>query len=49
MHKAVGKNVTYNYPVSNYYLADGPNTLRDGERGGLAVGKYWHGFNGKDA
>lgn len=48
MHKAIGKNVVYKYPVSSYYLADGPNTLTDGVRGTAAVGKYWHGFSGKD-
>ncbi|MGY3055365.1 hexosaminidase [Pedobacter sp. UYEF25] len=48
MHKAVGKNVSYLNPVSSYYLADGPNTLTDGVRGTMAVGKYWHGFSGKD-
>jgi hexosaminidase len=48
MHKAIGKNVTYSNPVSKYYLADGPNTLTDGVRGKYAVGKYWHGFSGKD-
>ena len=48
MHKAVGKNVVYKSPVSTYYLADGPNSLTDGVRGGFAVGKYWHGFSGRD-
>lgn len=48
MHKAVGKNVVYAYPVSTYYLADGPNSLTDGVRGTLAVGKYWHGFDEND-
>lgn len=48
MHKAIGRNVVYTYPVSKYYLADGPNTLTDGVRGTTAVGKYWHGINGKD-
>ena len=48
MHKARGKNVAYLNPVSSYYLADGPNTLTDGVRGTMAVGKYWHGFSGKD-
>jgi hexosaminidase len=48
MHKAIGKNVTYTNPVSNYYLADGPNSLTDGVRGTYAVGKYWHGFSEKD-
>lgn len=48
MHKAVGKNVIYKFPVSRYYPADGPNSLTDGVRGGSAVGKYWHGFSGTD-
>jgi hexosaminidase len=48
MHKAIGKNVTYTNPVSQYYLADGPNSLTDGVRGSNAVGKYWHGFSAKD-
>lgn len=29
-------------------MADGPNSLTDGVRGTEAVGKYWHGFAGKD-
>jgi hexosaminidase len=29
-------------------MADGPNSLTDGVRGTTAVGKYWHGFAGKD-
>jgi hexosaminidase len=48
MHKAIGKNVTYTYPVSKYYMADGPNSLTDGVRGTGNVTKYWHGFDGKD-
>ena len=48
MHKAVGGNLTYTNPVSNHYTADGPNSLSDGIRGTYAVGKYWHGFYGKD-
>jgi hexosaminidase len=48
MHKAVGSTVNYTNPVSQYYLADGPNSLIDGVRGTSAVGKYWHGFSGKD-
>lgn len=48
MHKAVGTTVSYHNPVSKYYLADGPNSLTDGVRGTKAVGKYWHGFSGKD-
>ena len=48
MHKAVGKNVSYVNPVSRSYRADGPNSLTDGVRGTSALGKYWHGFAGKD-
>ncbi|MCB0775846.1 MAG: family 20 glycosylhydrolase [Chitinophagaceae bacterium] len=48
MHKAIGKNVTYTNPVSRYYMADGPNSLTDGIRGTNVIGKYWHGFSGKD-
>ena len=29
-------------------MADGPNSLTDGVRGTEAVGKYWHGFSGRD-
>lgn len=48
MHKAIGRNVTYTNRVSQYYIADGPNSLTDGVRGSSAVGKYWHGFSSKD-
>ncbi|WP_205728758.1 glycoside hydrolase family 20 protein [Flavobacterium ranwuense] len=48
MHKAVGSTVKYTNPVSQYYLADGQNSLIDGVRGTSVVGKYWHGFSGKD-
>ena len=48
MHKAVGSPVQYTNPVSQYYLADGLNSLTDGVRGTNTVGKYWHGFSGKD-
>lgn len=48
MHKAIGRNVTYTNRVSQYYMADGPNSLTDGVRGSSAVGKYWHGFSSKD-
>ncbi|MFZ1799899.1 MAG: family 20 glycosylhydrolase, partial [Chitinophagaceae bacterium] len=48
MHKALGKNVDYTYPVSTYYMADGPNSLTDGVRGTYAVNKYWHGFDDND-
>lgn len=48
IHKASGSNVTYENPVSSYYMADGPNSITDGVRGTLRVNKYWHGFNGID-
>lgn len=48
IHEAIGKNVKYQYPISNYYLADGPNSLTDGVRGKMAVGKFWHGMFSKD-
>jgi len=48
MHKAIGKTVTYTYPESKYYPADGSNALTDGVRGTDAINKYWHGFSGND-
>ncbi|SFG38876.1 glycoside hydrolase family 20 protein [Pontibacter chinhatensis] len=48
MHQAVGREVKYENPVSKHYMADGPNSLTDGVRGRHAVGKYWHGFSGRD-
>ncbi|MDA3833034.1 MAG: family 20 glycosylhydrolase, partial [Spirochaetales bacterium] len=48
IHKAIGHKVEYENPVSRYYMADGPNSLTDGVRGTMAVGKYWHGFNAHD-
>jgi hexosaminidase len=48
LHKGTGRNVTYTNPISNAYKADGPNSLTDGVRGTLMVGKYWHGISGKD-
>ncbi len=47
-HKAIARSVTYKFPISPYYLADGPNSLTDGVRGTNAVGKYWHAFQGND-
>lgn len=47
-HLATGKTVAYQFPNSNSYMADGPNSLTDGIRGTDQVGKYWHGFSGKD-
>ncbi len=48
MHKAIGNTVVYTNPVSEYYLADGSNSLTDGIRGTNTVGKYWHGFSEND-
>ncbi len=48
MHRAIAAPVVYTNPVSKYYMADGPNSITDGVRGTKAVGKYWHGFSGKD-
>ncbi|MBL7471240.1 glycoside hydrolase family 20 protein [Robertkochia sediminum] len=48
VHEAIGREVKYTNPVSRYYTADGPNALTDGVRGTGTVGKYWHGFSGKD-
>jgi hexosaminidase len=48
MHKAIGRNAIYANSVSRYYMADGPNSLTDGVRGTFEVGKYWHGFAGRD-
>lgn len=48
MHQAIGCGVEYSNPVSRYYQADGPNSLTDGVRGTGTVGKFWHGFSGKD-
>lgn len=47
-HKAIGRNVKYEFPISQKYQADGPNSLTDGIRGNFTPGKYWHGINGKD-
>lgn len=48
IHKASGRAVNYQYAPSSYYMADGQNSLTDGVRGTLTVGKFWHGFNGRD-
>ena len=48
MHKAVGRDVNYQFPVSRYYMADGLNSLTDGVRGTGTIGEYWHGFSGHD-
>jgi hexosaminidase len=48
MHQAVGAAVSYANPVSRSYTADGANSLTDGIRGTQTIGKFWHGFSGKD-
>lgn len=48
VHQAIGRNVKYKYPISSAYGADGPNSLTDGVRGKMAVGKFWHGMYAKD-
>ena len=48
LHSAIGKPVTYEFPISRYYQADGPNSLTDGIRGTNVIGRYWHGISGKD-
>lgn len=48
IHKAVGLPVTYTYPNSPYYKAEGPNVLTDGIRGTSDYGKKWHAFSSKD-
>ena len=48
VHQALGQDVSYQFPVSKYYMADGKNALTDGIRGSLAHNKYWHGLEGHD-
>lgn len=48
LNKATGKPVVYSIPNSRSYPANGVNSLTDGIRGTLEVGKQWHGFNGND-
>lgn len=45
IHKAIGRNVTYKYPISSSYMADGPNSLTDGVKGVESVGRFWHGIS----
>ena len=48
IHKASGKNVNYEALPYSSYMASGINALTDGIRGDFTVGRYWHGFYGKD-
>lgn len=44
-HRAIGKEITYNIPINQYYPADGQNSLIDGRNGGLSHGDgRWQGF-----
>lgn len=48
MHNAIAKVVAYAMQPAQNYIANGPNSLTDGVRGTSVIGKYWHGFSGKD-
>ncbi len=48
LHKAIGKKVNYTYPISRYYMADGPNSLTDGIKGTTTINQFWHGIAAKD-
>lgn len=48
LHKAIGKKVQYTHPISNQYMADGPNSLTDGIKGNTTINQFWHGIFGKD-
>jgi len=43
--QATGTDVKYAIPPSQYYPADGPNSLTDGIRGTTAPGQFWIGIN----
>lgn len=47
-HAGLGAQVQYRQPPSRAYMASGQNALVDGVRGLHAVGRYWHGFEGRD-
>ena len=48
MHKAIGRDVRYQYPISRAYMADGPRSLTDGVKGTESVTQYWHGISDQD-
>ena len=48
IHLAIGKDVSYENPVSQRYSANGSNSLTDGVRGTLKLTQHWHGFDGTD-
>ena len=44
-HLGIGKDITYNVPINEYYPAGGQTALIDGRNGGLAHGDgRWQGF-----
>ena len=44
-HHGIGKEITYNIPINQYYPAGGQNALIDGRNGGLSHGDgRWQGF-----
>ncbi len=44
-HRAIGKAITYNIPINQYYPAGGQTALVDGRNGGLSHGDgRWQGF-----
>ena len=44
-HRAIGKEITYNIPINQYYPAGGQTALVDGRNGGLSHGDgRWQGF-----
>ncbi len=50
-HLGIGKKITYNIPINKYYPASGPNSLINGEVGGISNSDgRWQGFmtNGMD-
>ena len=47
-HKASGRDVQYKVAPSPRFMAQGPNALTDGVRGGLLPRQNWHGFHGED-
>lgn len=47
-HAGLGAKVEYREPPSRSYMASGLQALVDGVRGLHSVGRYWHGFEGRD-
>jgi len=47
-HLGLGARLSYAQPPSRSYMASGLQALVDGVRGQHAVGRHWHGFEGRD-